>query len=99
MSAAIRAGTDMILIPFAQKFDPADGMDNLSGYGLAKIQEAAKHQLFVFVNTAGVGIDSGVGNAWVALPVCVSIALAAGAVCAVVFMVVPAFFIKRKDEE
>lgn len=68
MSCAMRAGTDMILTPRARTFDTIEGMDNSKGYGLVKIQEAAKHQLFVFVNTAGVGVDSGLSYAWVALP-------------------------------
>lgn len=98
MSAAVRAGTDMILIPFAAKFDTVQGMDNTTGYGLKTVQEAAKHQLFVFANTVGVGLDTGLSNAWVAIPVVVSVVLAAGAACAVIFMVVPAFF-KKKDTD
>ncbi len=99
MSSAIRAGTDMILIPFAAKFDTVDGMNNQSGYGLQKIQEAAKHQLFVFANTAGVGLETGLSDAWIALPVVVSAILFAGAVLVTVFMIVPAFFIKKRTEE
>lgn len=97
MSCAVRAGTDMILTPNARTFDDIDGMDNSKGYGLDKIQEAAKHQLFVFVNTAGISVDSGLSYAWVALPVVISIVLALGAVAIFVFMVFPAFFVKKKE--
>ena len=96
MSCAMRAGTDMILTPRARTFDTIEGMDNSKGYGLVKIQEAAKHQLFVFVNTAGVGVDSGLSYAWVALPVVISVVLAAGAVLVFIFMVYPAFFKKKE---
>ena len=92
----MRAGTDMILTPRARTFDTIEGMDNSKGYGLVKIQEAAKHQLFVFVNTAGVGVDSGLSYAWVALPVVISVVLAAGAVLVFIFMVYPAFFKKKE---
>ena len=97
MSCAIRAGTDMILTPAARTFDDIDGMDNESGYGLVKIQEAAKHQLFVFANTAGVGVDSGLSYTWVALPVVISVVLALGAVAIFIFMVFPAFFVKKQE--
>lgn len=97
MSCAIRAGTDMILTAAARTFDDIDGMDNESGYGLVKIQEAAKHQLFVFANTAGVGVDSGLSYTWVALPVVISVVLALGAVAIFIFMVFPAFFVKKQE--
>lgn len=97
MSCAVRAGTDMILTPNARTFDDIDGMDNSKGYGLDKIQEAAKHRLFVFVNTAGISVDSGLSYAWVALPVVISIVLALGAVAIFVFMVFPVFFVKKKE--
>lgn len=95
MSSAVRAGADMMLVPFARTFDTKAGMTNDSGYGLSKIQEAAKHQLFVFANSAGSRIDSGLGYGWVALPVVLSIVLFAGAVLVTIFMIVPAFFIKK----
>ena len=95
MSCAIRAGTDMILTPRARTFDTISGMDNHSGYGLDKIQQAAKHQLFVFANSAGIHVDSGLSNAWVAIPVVLSIVLFAGAVVIIIFMVVPAFRRKK----
>lgn len=97
VSQAVRAGADMMLVPFAVQFDTVKGMDNTKGYGLNKIQEAAKHQLFVFANTVGANIESNMSTAWVAIPVALSILLAAGAVCSVIFMVVPAFFRKKED--
>lgn len=97
MSCAIRAGTDMILTPNARTFDDIEGMDNSKGYGLDKIREAAKHRLFVFVNTAGISVDSGLSYAWVALPVVISVVPALGAVAIFVFMVFPAFFVKKKE--
>ena len=95
MSCAIRAGTDMILTPNARTFDDIEGMDNSKGYGLDKIQEAAEHRLFV--NTAGISVDSGLSYAWVALPVVISVVPALGAVAIFVFMVFPAFFVKKKE--
>lgn len=97
MSCAVRAGTDMMLVPDARTFDTVSGLTNNSGYGLTKIQEAAKHQLFVFVNTAGVDVDSGLSYAWVALPVVISIVLALGAIAIFIFMVFPAFFVKKQE--
>lgn len=97
MSAAVRAGSDMMLVPFAASFDTVPGMDNTKGYGLNKIQEAAKHQLFVFANTVGAHIESNMSMGWVAIPVILSVILAAGAVCAIIWMVIPAFFFKKKD--
>lgn len=96
VSIAVRAGTDMMLVPFAASYNEVnDGLSNTSGYGLAKVQEAAKHQLFVFANTVGVGLESGLSNTWIALPIVLSIVLAAGAVLVTVYMIVPAFK-KRK---
>ena len=97
MSVAVRAGEDMMLVPFAVTFDDVEGMDNSQGYGLAKIQEAAKHQLYVFSNTVGVGLETGISNAWIALPIVLSIVLVAGAALSVVFLVIPAFKKKRED--
>lgn len=97
MSAAVRAGADMMLVPFPSSFDTMQGMDNSTGYGLMKIQEAAKHQLFVFANTSGVHIEGSLGTAWIALPVTLSVLLAIGAALIVVFMVVPAFFTKKEN--
>ena len=102
MSCAVRAGTDMILSPRARTFgdnanDVIAGMTNDSGYGLMKAQEAAKHQLFVFANTAGVSLESGLSYAWVALPVVISVVLALGAVAIFIFMVFPAFFVKKQE--
>ena len=87
----------MMLVPDARTFDTVSGLTNNSGYGLTKIQEAAKHQLFVFVNTAGVDADSGLSYAWVALPVVISIVLALGAIAIFIFMVFPAFFVKKQE--
>ena len=61
------------------------------------VKEAAKHRMFVFVNTAGISVDSGLSYAWVALPVVISVVLALGAVAIFVFMVFPAFFVKKKE--
>lgn len=104
MSCAVRAGTDMILSPRARTFgdnasDVIAGVDSSKGYGLMKAQEAAKHQLFVFANTAGVSIESGLSTAWVALPVVISIVLALGAIVIFIFMVFPAFFVKKNKAE
>ena len=74
-------------------------MDNRSGYGLVRIQTAAKNQLFVFVNTAGVSVDSALGMGWVALPVVISVVLATGAVVIFIFMVFPAFFVRKNKAE
>ena len=61
------------------------------------VKEAAKHRMFVFVNTAGISVDSGLSYAWVALPVVISVVPALGAVAIFVFMVFPAFFVKKKE--
>lgn len=59
------------------------------------VKEAAEHRLFV--NTAGISVDSGLSYAWVALPVVISVVPALGAVAIFVFMVFPAFFVKKKE--
>ena len=61
------------------------------------VKEAAEHRMFVFVNTAGISVDSGLSYAWVALPVVISVVPALGAVAIFVFMVFPAFFVKKKE--
>ena len=66
---------------------------------LGRMQMAAKNQLFVFANTAGVSIESGLSTAWVALPVVISVVLAIGAVVIFIFMVFPAFFVKKNKAE
>lgn len=96
MSTAMRAGTDMILTPAARTFDTIEGMDNSKGYGLMRIQEAAKHQLFVFANSSGIALDSGLSMGWVALPVILSIVLIGAAIVIFAFMVYPAFIMKKK---
>lgn len=94
MSCSVRAGLDMFL--GSGSFDSIEGMDNTSGYGLMKIQESAKDQLYVFVNTSGITTVSTINNAWIAIPVVLSVVLVAGAVVIFIFMVLPAF---RKPKE
>lgn len=95
MSCSVRAGLDMFL--GSGSFDTIEGMDNRSGYGLMKIQESAKDQLYVFVNTNGITTVSTINNAWIAIPIVLSIVLVAGAVVIFLFMVLPAFR-KPKDK-
>lgn len=94
MSCSVRAGLDMYLS--TGSFDSINGMNNNSGYGLMKVREAAKHQLYVFVNSNGITTVSSINNVWVAIPIVLSIVLVAGAVVIFIFMVFPAFF-KKKD--
>lgn len=96
ISCSIRAGLDMNL-GFSQtgRLDSIDGLDNTSGYGLVKVQQAAKHQLYVFVNSSGITTASSLNNAWIAIPICLSIAFVIGAIVIAIFMVVPAFFKKK----
>lgn len=99
ISCAIRAGTDMMLVPSQVQYDTdIPGIDNTQGYGLAKIQEAAKHQLFIYVNSAAIGTDSSLTSAWIAIPIALTVVLVAGCVLVTVFMIVPAFRRKKKED-
>ena len=65
--------------------------------GVAALREACKHQLFVYVNSAGIGSTTQYNTAWVAIPVAVSVVLLL--VCVVLFfkLVKPAFFPKKNS--
>jgi beta-glucosidase len=93
VSCSVRAGTDMML--GFTSFDDVKGMDNTKGYGLVQLQRAVKDQLYVFANSNGISSNSGMSNAWIAIPICVSIVLFAGIVCVTIFMIIPAFKKKK----
>jgi RsiW-degrading membrane proteinase PrsW (M82 family) len=61
---------------------------------VAALREAAKHQLFVYANSACLGKSVTYNTAWTAIPVAVSVVLVIA--CVVLFwkMVKPSFFPK-----
>ena len=98
MSCSVRAGLDMNLgFSATSSLDSIEGMNNTTGYGLMKVQEAAKHQLYVFVNSSGLTAVVTINSAWVWIPVVISVVLVAGAVLIYIFMVHPAFFYKKQQ--
>lgn len=95
LSCSVRAGIDMNL-EFMQRLDTVAGLDNTKGYGLMKCERAAKNQLFIFTNSAGITTESTISNAWIAIPICLTIVCVAGAALITIFMIVPAFFKKKE---
>lgn len=97
ISCSIRAGLAMNLgFSASGSLDSIEGLDNTKGYGLIKAQEAAKDQLYIFVNSSGITTVASLNNAWVAIPVAISVVMVAAAVAVLIFMVLPAF---KKNEE
>lgn len=97
ISCSVRAGLDMNLgFSATGRLDTFDGIDNTSGYGLMKVQEAAKHQLYIFVNSSGLNAAVSINSAWVWIPVAITVVLVAGAALIFVFMVRPAFFGRKQ---
>ena len=96
ISCSVRAGIDMNLDLMTYNFDSVEGLDNTKGYGLMRVQEAAKDQLYIFVNSSGITTVSTISSAWIAIPVVISIVLVAGAVLLFVFLIYPAFIMKKK---
>ena len=66
-----------------------------SAAGVSALREAAKHQLYVYVNSACIGGNVTYNTAWVAIPVVVSILLVIAIIAAFLLMVKPAFFPKK----
>ena len=97
ISCSVRAGLDMNLgFGGGSGLDSIDGLDNTKGYGLTRVQEAAKDQLYVFVNSSGITTVSTINSAWIAIPVVISIVLVAGAALLFVFLIYPAFIMRKK---
>ena len=94
--AAVRAGTDMFLCPTGAAGRYTE-LTTGTAAGVAALREACKHQLFVYVNSAGIGSTTQYNTAWVAIPVAVSVVLLL--VCVVLFfkLVKPAFFPKKNS--
>lgn len=98
ISCSVRAGLDMNLgFSSSGSLDSIEGLDNSRGYGLVKVQEAAKDQLFIFVNSSGITTVSSINNAWIAIPVAISVVMVAAAILVLVFMVLPAFIGKKEN--
>lgn len=97
---AVRAGTDMFLSPMGYIGRFTELTTNTAP-GIAALREAAKHQLFVYVNSACIGESTTVtyNTAWVAMPVVLSILLLAGSIAVFVLMVKPAFLPPKKKKE
>lgn len=91
--AAVVAGIDMWLTAF--KATLSEDITK-SPYGMHCLRRAAHDQLYVFANSAAVGMTVNWSYAWIAIPVCLSIVLVGGAAMAFVFMVYPAFFKKKE---
>ena len=96
--AAVRAGTDMFLCPTGAAGRYTE-LTTGTAAGVAALREACKHQLFVYVNSAGIGSTTEYNTAWVAIPVAVSVVLLL--VCVVLFfkLVKPAFFPKEEQPD
>jgi beta-glucosidase len=90
---AVRAGTDMFLCPMGSVGRYTEDTTSTAA-GVAALREAAKHQLFVYANSACLGKSVTYNTAWIAIPVAVSVVLAIA--CVVLFwkMVKPSFFSK-----
>ncbi len=93
--AAVCAGIDMWLTAFMATL--SDDIIN-SNYGMQCVRRAAHDQLYVFANSAAVGMDVQWNNGWIAIPVIATILLAAGAVLSIYFLVVKPSK-KNKDKE
>jgi hypothetical protein len=52
------------------------------------LRRAAHNQLYVFANSAAVGMTVTWNHAWIAIPVVLNILLVAGAVVSIIFLVV-----------
>ena len=91
---SLRAGTDMYLCPTGEMGRYTDATTK-SAAGVAALREACKHQLFVYVNSIGIGSTVKYNTAWVAIPIVLSVLLLAAAVCIFLKMVRPAFFLKK----
>lgn len=91
---AVRAGTDMFLCPMGHVGRYTEYTTG-SAAGVAALREAAKHQLYVYVNSACIGGNVSYNTAWVAIPIVVSILLVVAAVAVFLLMVKPAFFPKK----
>ena len=88
---AVRAGTDMFLCPMGH-VGRYTNYTTGSAAGVSALREAAKHQLYVYVNSACISGNVTYNTAWVAIPVVVSVLLVIGAIAVFLLMVKPAFF-------
>jgi beta-glucosidase len=83
--AAVVAGIDMWLTAFMATL--SDDITK-SAYGMQCLRRAAHNQLYVFANSAAVGMTVTWNHAWIAIPVVLNILLVAGAVVSIIFLVV-----------
>lgn len=91
---AVRAGTDMFLCSMGHVGRYTDYTTS-SAAGVSALREAAKHQLYVYVNSACIGSNVTYNTAWMAIPVAVSILLVIAIIAVFLLMVKPAFFPKK----
>lgn len=94
--AAVVAGVDMWLT--AMKASVSEKITG-SNYGLNCLRKAAHDQLYVFANSSATEITVTYTSWWKWLVVLANVVLIAGAVCSIVFLVVPSFFPKKKDDK
>ncbi len=90
--AAVVAGVDMWLTAFKATLSEKITKSN---YGMQCVRRAAHDQLYVFANSAAVGMTIKWNKAWIAIPVAANVILAGGAVCSILFLVLD---IKKKKK-
>lgn len=95
---AVRAGTDMFLSPTGQNGRYTE-LTTDTAAGLTALRNAAKNQLYVYVNSEGIAGNVTYNTAWIAIPIAVSVVLLIGVVLIQIFMVKPVFFPKKKKEK
>ncbi|MFA6829319.1 MAG: glycoside hydrolase family 3 C-terminal domain-containing protein [Bacilli bacterium] len=90
--AAVVAGVDMWLTAFGATL--SEKITN-SAYGMTCLRRAAHDQLYVFANSSAAGMTIKWNYGWIAIPVSLSVVML-GAIAAIsVFMIYPAFFMKK----
>lgn len=94
--AAVVAGVDMWLT--AMKAKVSDKITK-SNYGLHCLRRAAHDQLYVFANSSATQMTVEYSSVWKVYVGLVNAALILGAAACVIFLVYPAFFIKKKVTE
>lgn len=92
---AIRAGTDMFLSAGGLSGRYTEATTGTAA-GVAALRNACKNQLFVYVNSAGIGGNVTYNTAWIAIPIALTVVFFAGAVAILLLMVKPAFFPSKK---
>lgn len=94
--AAVVAGVDMWLT--AMKAKVTNKITD-SNYGLQCLRRAAHDQLYVFANSSATQMKVEYSSVWKVYVGLVNAALVLGIAACVIFLIYPAFFIKKKEEQ